>query len=191
MNARPAILLCVIALAGCATRTRVVKYNPLLGGLPGAESQTPIVRDLGEYQDPTAISPDKLVTEEEPGKKRLVARTGRHLMIHIYNTLDKGDKELFVREVLSKATKAECFERGVVPGDAFDYLVSRREDIDELFAMMPGGEHTPGVFVQPVGGGAQRIEVTGMGTEKLAWTGFDMVMEGGNWKLRWFTSGSR
>lgn len=183
-------LIAVLALAGalsaCEREVRVIRYNPLLGGLPGAQSGMPVVRDLGDYKDPTAVPLDQLVREEQPGTKTLVAKTGRHLMIHIYNTLKDNDKELFVREVLSTATKTECFERAVQPEETFDYLKAREEDVRALFDMMPMGEQTPGVFMQPIGKNTYRVQVSGLGTSDLAWTGFDMVMEKGNWKLRWF-----
>lgn len=181
-------VLVLIACSGaaCEREVRVVKYNPFLGGLPGAESGMPVVRNLGDYADPTAIPLDQLVRESEPGKKTFVAKSGRHLMIHIYNTLKDNDKELFVREVLSSITKTECFEQAVDPGEAFDYLKAREEDVRALFDLMPSGEQTPGVFMQPVGKNIYRVQVSGLGTSDLAWTGFDMVMEKGNWKLRWF-----
>lgn len=178
--------LLILALAGCATQTRVVKYDPFLGGLPGAESRTPVVRDLGDYTDPTAIPPDQLVQEPEPGRKVLAAKTGRHLMIHVYNTLKNDDRDLFTTQVLSERTRAECLERGIDPADAFDYLKTREDDVAALFNMMPAGEQTPGIVVQPLGKGARRLQVTGAGLGDLYWTGFDMVMERGNWRLRWF-----
>lgn len=176
----------LLVLGACETQTRVVKYNPFLGGLPGAESGSTIVRDLGDYADPTVIPPDKLVEEPEPGKKVLHAKTGRHLMIHIHNTLKNDERELFVSQVLSAVTRAECLERGIDPGDAFDYLKTREDDIAALFNMMPDGEQTPGVIAKPLGPNERRVQVTGAGLGDLYWTGFDMVMEKGNWRLRWF-----
>lgn len=81
MTIRPRILaflcapVCALALVGC--ETRVVRYNPILGGLPGAESGRPVVRDFGDYRDPTIISEDQLVQEQPDGKKTLIARTGK------------------------------------------------------------------------------------------------------------------
>lgn len=175
---------CVLAMSAC--EQRVVRYNPFLGGLPGAQSGMPVVRDLGEYTDPGAIPASELVQEVEPGKVRLIARSGRHLMIHIHNTLEQGDKELFVEQVLSSRTRAECLERGIDPGDAFDYLLTKRPEIDALFRMMPDGERTPGLFLRPIGPGTFRLQVEGLAAKDLYWRGFDMVMEKGNYRLRWF-----
>ncbi|GJQ29882.1 MAG: hypothetical protein HBSAPP03_17660 [Phycisphaerae bacterium] len=171
---------------GCARETRVVKFNPFLGGLPGATSGAPIVRDLGDYTDPTAIPPDQLRREEEPGKVLLTAKSGRHLMIHIHTTLRAGDRDLFTTQVLSAMTRAECLERGIDPGEAFDYFKTREDDIAALFNMMPAGEQTPGVIARRLGRHVMRVQVSGLGTEDLYWTGFDMVMEKGSWRLRWF-----
>lgn len=183
-----AVCLAWCILGGCARETRVIRYNPFLGGLPEAQSNTPVVRDLGDYQDPTALAPEELVKEAPDGKKTLVARSGRHLMVHIFNTLQNNEQELFVDQVLATRTKDECYERGVEPGAAFEFLKAREEDVRALFNMMPAGEQTPGVLMQPLGGKAQRVQIRGLGTQDLYWTGFDMVMEGGNWKLRWFVN---
>ncbi|MDX2132263.1 MAG: hypothetical protein SFY69_09435 [Planctomycetota bacterium] len=176
----------LVLLAGGCVETRVIRYEPFLGGLPGAQSNTPVRRDFGDYVDPAAIPVEQLEREVEPGKKVLVARSARHLMIHIHNTLDRGEKELFVEQVLSGATRAECAERGVDPGDAFDYLLTRRDDIASLFNLMPDGERTPGLYLRPIGGSAYRLQIKGVGATDLYWTGFDMVMEKGNYRLRWF-----
>jgi hypothetical protein len=176
------LLACVVAAGGC--QTRVVRYNPMLGGLPGAESGMPIVRGWN-HKDPTLVPESQLVQETPEGKTRLVAKTGRHLILHIYNTIEDGQRDLFVSEVLSAVTKAECAERGVDPGTLYDDLARDRLDLYELFNLMPMGEQTPGALMTPLGSGAYRVQVTGLGTSRLRWTGFDMVMERGNWRLRW------
>ncbi len=174
----------VLALLGC--ETRVVRYNPILGGLPGAESGRPVVRDFGDYRDPSIISEDQIVQEEPDGKKTLIARTGRHLILHIYNTIEDGEKDLFVGQVLSKKTRDECAAMGVDPGSLYDELCEQRLDVYDLFNLMPMGERTPGAVMTPVGAGVQRVSISGLGTSGLRFRAMDMVMEGGNWRLRWF-----
>src|SRR5262245_26837749 len=191
--AQPKLLLCAlgvfaVSLSACEQQVRVVKYDPFLGGLPGSQSNTPVVRNWGDYKDPTAVSEDQLVIEKEPGKIELVAKTGRHLMIHIHNCLQKGDKQLFLDQVLSAMTKDEFRQRGLDPGEAFDFLVSARSDVDALFNAMPMGEHTPGVLLRSVGRKAYRVGVDGNAWKDLRWTGFDMIMENGNYRLRWFVT---
>lgn len=169
-----------------ACETKVVKYHPMLGGLPGSESNTPVVR-ADNYKDPTLVPPDKLVVEDPVTKKKtLTAKTGRHLMGHIYNALAQNDKDTFVDQILSSQTKQECAEKGVEPGACFDELLARKDDVVALFNAMPAGEFTPGVYVRSLGPKSERIEVQGLAAKDLTWTGMDIIMEKGNWKLRWF-----
>lgn len=181
------LLAVALLLASCARETRVVRYHPLLGGLPGSESQIPDTQNNSGYVDPTAIPADQLVKEDPvTHKKTLTTKSGRHLMVHIYNALKDNDKETFVSQVLCKETREECAARGVEPGECFDELVRRRDDITALFNAMPSGEYTPGIVTVPLGGRAERVMLQGLAAQNLAWTGFDMVQEKGNWKLRWF-----
>lgn len=177
-----ALLICFGG--GCEQKT--VAYNSFLSGLPGAEQRLPLNRSLGEYVDPTRMDESTLVVEDKKDKKKkLIAKTGRHLMIHLYNTVDSGDSQLFVDEVLSEMTKREYFERGLDPRDGFKTLVETQADLQLLFSRMPAGEMTPGIFARPVGSGVQRVELDGLAARGLYWTGFDMVMERGSWRLRW------
>lgn len=135
------------------------------------------------------VPADSLVRTEPDGKKTLIAKTGRQLMVHIYKTLDDNKPELFVDQVLSDVTKQEFYARGYDPVEAFKELQRRREDIDTLFARMPMGESTPGVILSKVGKGTLRLEVEGMAARDLKWAGMDMVLEKGNYRLRWFVDG--
>lgn len=172
---------------GCQEE-RIINYRPMLGSLPGAESGTPVTGLQSDTPDPTAVPDDKLVVKHPDGSKTLTARTAHHLMIHIHTTLQDDDEGLFVEQVLSRRTKDEYYDRGMDPREAFRTLKARRSDIDKLFDAMPMGEYTPGLFLRPVGGGVQRLEVQGPAARELAWTGFDMVMEKGNFRLRWFVT---
>lgn len=157
----------------------------MLGTVAGAESGTPVVRNFGNYRDPTKI--DK-IREDDPvnHKTTLYARTARHLMAHIWTTLRDDEKDLFTEQVLSESTKREYRSRGKDPGEAFDTLKEHLEDIHTLFDLMPYGEFTPNVYDKSIGGGVRRVYVAGVATQGLYWSGFDMVMEHGNWKLCWF-----
>ncbi|MDI1289761.1 MAG: hypothetical protein PSX37_07435 [bacterium] len=161
----------------------------MLGGLPGAVSNTPVSRDLGDYSDPTKVVGNKIEVENADGTKTLTARTGRHLMVHIYNTLVRDEKELFVDQVLSKATAEEFRTRGKEPGEAYEMLLARFDDIQELFNRIPLGEYTPGVFIKSVGRKTKRIALDAVTARDLVYAGFDMVMEDGNYRLRWFVDG--
>lgn len=179
-------LLTAALLLGC--EERVIYYHPALGGLPGAESATPINDKPKGYIDPTVVPGDRITITEKDGSKTLVAKTGRHLMVHIYNTLAENDEATFVNQVLSELTKRECFERGVNPSETFKYLKAYEPDIHMLFDQMPNGEMTPGLFLRPMGQGVQRLELDARSAEGLRFIGMDMVMEKGNYRLRWFVS---
>jgi len=166
-----------------------MRYDPLLGGLPGSTSNTPVVRNLGDYRDPTRVEGNKIEVANPDGTKTLTARTGRHLMVHIYNTLVRDERELFVEQVLSSETADEFRARGKDPAEAFDMLLARFDDIQETFNRIPLGEYTPGVFIKNVGHRAKRIALDPVTARDLVFSGFDMVMEGGNYRLCWFVPG--
>lgn len=177
---------CGVSLPACQPEKKEALVNPFFANLPGAEYGMAVKRDLGDYEDPGKLSEDDLVVETEPGEVKLLARSVRHLMIHIHNTLEEDQRDLFVDQVLSEATKLEFRDRGLEPGVAFDFLQSQRAEIDALFNSMPGGESTPGLFLRPVGDRTYRIALDGMQGRDLGWVGMDVVLEGGNYKLRWF-----
>jgi len=141
---------------------------------------------------PLSAEEQNIREELDDGRVVLTARSGRHLMVHVYTTLRDGERELFADQVLSTMTADEFRRRGRDPAEAFDMLSERLDSIKALFDMMPNGELTPGVVWDRLGrfGPRQenvvRLRVTGLGTEKLEWNFMDMVYEGGNWRLRWF-----
>jgi hypothetical protein len=96
------------------------------------------------------------------------------------------ERELFLSQVLSDMTTGEFRQRGVVPGEAWERVRRLEDDIVDLFNSLPYGENTPGVFLRNMGGKVFRMEATGLGRRGLRLVAMDMVMEGGNWKLRWF-----
>lgn len=180
------------AMVSCETETRVIYNRPMLAGLPGAETSTPVSRHPKGYHDPTYLPDEELVVVQGdgPGEATLLrARTARHLMRHIYSTLMNNQEELFVDQVLSEQTRREYYQHGMNPREAFQTLRERAGDVLTLFDRMPMGESTPGLFLQPVGGGVQRLRVQGLAARDLRWVGFDMVMEQGNWRLVWFVPG--
>jgi hypothetical protein len=180
-------LLPLVLLCAC-TEERIIKNRPFLSGVPGAVTSRPVTPIEGALP-PDEQPPDSLVQKTPDGKKVLVAKTGRQLMVHIYNTLEDKDAQLFLDQVLSEMTKTEFYQRGVDPREAYVELLRRREDIDLLFSRMPMGEATPGVIMTKVGRGMLRLRVDGMAARDLPWSGMDIVMEKGNFRLRWFVDG--
>ena len=188
-----ALLAAAVALAGCETQTRVVRDSRPLANLPGAVvggQNQPLQRGPGII-DPTFLPPDQLRVVAENGDITLNARSGRHLMTHIAQTLLNNERDLFTEQVLSEVTKREFRARGLEPADAFDMLRRQERDVMELFNAMPLGERTPGALFENIGraeGGGQiaRVRITGALTSELRYTAMDMVMERGSWRLRWF-----
>lgn len=172
-------------IAGCATETRVVRKKPWFAGLPGVEGDATVIEPTRQatYLE---LPEDQIRVEEPDGRVTLRARNGRHLMIHIYNTLMDGDRDLFMSQVLSSRTKQEFFMRGKDPAEAFDMLAEMEDDIVDLFNAMPFGERTPGLFLTHVGDKVQRVRVSGLQAQHMKLVGMDMIMERGEYRLVWF-----
>ena len=172
--------------------TRVVKWNPPLANLEGARTGRAIVDARGgRAVNPATVAQEgELRTVDETGRVILRARTSRHLMIHIYNTLQSNDADLFVDQVLSEITREEYIERGLNPRRAFLDLKNQEREILSLFNLMPAGESTPGVTWRNVGRVGRtsivRVEATGPVTQGYSLTYMDMALENGSWRLRWF-----
>lgn len=105
-------------------------------------------------------------------------------MIHVVTTLRDGEEELFLDQVLSKATTDEFHERGYDPVWAYRELKRREMHVRKLYTLMPYGEFTPGLFLKTVGRNVFRLSVRP--SRGVPWTYVEVVIEGGSWKLRWF-----
>lgn len=189
---RAAVVCAVVLAAGCRYE-REVEWRAPMANLPGAETSSEVVaKRRFEHANPMAAPREGIRVEHEDGSVTLHARSARHLMTHIYNALQKDEAELFARQILSSHTRREFYENGVDPGEALAMLKKRERDVFKLFDYMPMGEHTPGVVwkklgrVGPRGDNVVRLEVAGAGSGDLRWRYMDMVMEGGEWRLRWF-----
>ncbi|MBX3379813.1 MAG: hypothetical protein KF805_06940 [Phycisphaeraceae bacterium] len=179
--------LAVFVLGAC--ETRVVRYNPPLAGLPGAQTgMAPVLDSTMHAQgSPLAAEPTaKPVIENADGTKTLISRNGRDLMFHIASCMREDDEKTFVDQVLSETTRDEFYERGYDPKLAFTEMKRRREDLEKLFKMLPSAELSPGVQLETVGENVMRVRLHYVDREALPWCGFDMKLEGSNWKLRWF-----
>jgi len=176
---------------GCVEE-RVVKWRPLMGGLPGSRTQETVTAPRGATLPPEiAGSIDEveesgrpLVLEDEDGNRTLLSRSGRDLMYHVTWTLEEGERELFAEQVLSDMTRNEFRQRGIDPREAYDMLEPRQRAIRTMFSRMPQGEFTPGMVMKAVGGGVYRLQVRP--GPQLYFSGMDIVNEGGHWRLRWF-----
>jgi hypothetical protein len=114
-------------------------------------------------------------------------------MIHIYETLRDNEREVFAEQVLSERTRQEFAERGFPATDAFDLLKAQEEQVVAFLQAVPDAELTPGARVSPLGNRVQRV-MAGPNTQasqslSIGLIGMDMVMEKGQWRLRWFVPG--
>jgi hypothetical protein len=185
-------LVLILLAAGCAREERIVQYKPFFAGLSGAQMQTEPVTD----RSAAGAGADRVVDESElfrtvienpDGSRTLLSKSGLHLMGHIYNTLADDEVELFVQQVLSDMTRREYLERGLDPARAFHDLKKHERDIARLFSRMPMGENSPNVLMEAVGRNIFRLRLTGPAARDVGrYRGFDMVLEGGDWRLRWF-----
>jgi hypothetical protein len=182
--------ICGLMPGGCKPEEKVVSYKPFFSGLEGVQTREPEVArpqpGLASGGD-TEITQDDLIIKNDDGSTTLVARSGMQLMAHIRRLLAENDADLFASQVLSETTRDEYLQRRLDPREAFKTLKEREKDILLLFARMPMGEHSPTVIVEQLGRNFFRVRVTGDARKGLGrYSGMDMVMERGNWKLRWF-----
>lgn len=184
--------LLVLALASC--QEVVLNESPKndlfgrLSGTPGGRASQFSPGARGGV-DPNMQTP---IRQELPdGEIVLRSRTARDLMVHIQRALtDRNrdlERELFTDQVLSDKTWAEYESRGLPPERAYDDLLARRDDVLLLFNRIgPLGQNSPQVIMRSLGDNVIRLQVTGLARDGLRWTFMDMILEDGNWRLRWF-----
>lgn len=180
------VCVCALALGACETYEKDVASNSFFSGMEGADGPGVARKDLGRSHDPRQLSPDQQRVEDEDENVTLRARGPRHLMRHIFETLRDDERELFVEQVLSEATKQEFRRHGRDPEEAFDMLKAQLPDIDRLFARMPMAEHSPNAIYRGIGKNTHRLRLVQGAGRDLRWQGFDMIMEDGNERLLWF-----
>ena len=173
-----------VMLAGC-TYERVVNYKPFFTGLDGATHRTEPVKDQSQNPGLAGAGDPRIVIENPDGSVTLLSRSGRHLMTHILRTLREEEPHLFVEQLLSDRTRIEYEERGLDPMEAYKTLKTHEREVQILFARMPFGEQSPNVIMEKIDTKMYRVRLTGRATRDLQWTFMDMVLEHGQWKLRW------
>jgi len=186
-----AVSVLAILAPACQRETRVVSTNPFLGRLPGAQTQLPI-KDLGGRPAPSAPASDATsapsldLPKDQDGKRIVACRNGRQLLSAIQILVREDDADAFVTQALCQATRQEYLERGLDPKQAFDTIKARQKDLAQLAHALPLGEQTPGAFMAKVAPRTLRVELTGPMTRDMTWRGYDMVLEGATYRLRWF-----
>ncbi len=176
-----------LAIAGC--ETRYIHYNPPLANLPGAQTgiQPVYGEDFAVLDAATSkTATSEPVIENPDGTKTLISRNARDLIFHIATTMREDDEKTFTEQVLSEMTRDEFYQRGHDPSLAFRELKRRRRDVEQVFKVLPQGDLTPGVRYEVVGPNIFRVRQHYLDPQEYPWVGFDMRLEGSNWKLRWF-----
>jgi hypothetical protein len=200
------LTLCCFALSGCQVEQRVIRKKQWFEGLPGVEQGgQPVRADAPDAPSTPLASTGPQIPENKlrevvpaspnaPAQVTLISRTGRHLLVHIYETLRDNERELFAEQVLSERTREEFLSRGFSATDAFDLLKAQEEQVVTLLQQIPDAEATPGVRMLAVGNRVQRVLLgaNAMASQQLSpgLVGIDMVMERGSWRLRWFVPGA-
>lgn len=175
----------LLAIPGC-TYEKVVNYKPFFTGLEGARHGTAPVQDASQRPGLGGTGDPRIVIENPDGSITLISRSGRHLMTHISRTLRDNEPVLFTEQLLSDLTRMEYEERGLDPVEAFNTLKKHEEELRIFFARMPFGEQSPHVIMEKIGQKMYRVRLTGQAARDLQWTYMDMVLESGQWRLRWF-----
>lgn len=179
----------LLGVSGCQSYEVRTYKNAMLANLPGAQTgESENIRHVrtGKALDPTATPTVGIRVEDERGNITLYSRSLRHLMVHLHTTLADEERELFVEQVLSERTKQEFAERGLDPGMAFDELKLRERDVLRFFSTIPFAENTPGTGLEQLSPNTFRMRAPGGRGSTLRYAFIDVVVEGGEWKLRWF-----
>ncbi len=148
-----------------------------------AEYQSTPGSSVGDAEQYEQIDGSPLRLAAADGSIRLVSKSPSHVMYHLTQTLARGEDELLVDQVLSDRTKREYRVRGLDPIDALEWLKAHREDIGALFATIPMGEQTPGVFLESLGDNAFRLRAPTALRDGLVLREFDVVVEQGSFRL--------
>jgi hypothetical protein len=181
----------------CAPEQRVVRYEPFLGRVPGAEGARPVID--GQVQDnappPTTLSgagaaapgeSEPLVFEGPRGERVLNLRSVRHLMAQLSRAMAEDDLRIFYEQAVARQTKEHWAERSTdAEAEVLNYLWEHRGPILMLFARMPGGEQSPTVNVERAGRNQLRIRVRDVSAQGLEFTTLTVELDNGRWKLVW------
>lgn len=180
---RCVIIACMVgAVGGCVETSRVPVKKPFLSGIQGGGFRS-LQNAAGAEGEGSAQIVERRVVAAD-GTITLNAPTASDLMRHMLETLADDEEELFTEQLLSTITKREFHERGYDPVEAFRELSRRQKDVRALFSAMPVGEFTPGVMMKNVDRNTFRLSIKG--DPDLRWSFIDVVLERGQYKLRWF-----
>lgn len=180
---------CFLAIVGgCAEETKVIRYDPFLASLPGAEGGAPPVGERPTAQtDPHDVPAEQLTIKNPDGTVTLVSRVIRHLIGHLARVLEEGNEDLLYDQLISEETKRYFKAQGKEPKkEVLEYFIAQQDEIYALLARMPAAERTPGVVMTKVAPSKFKLTITGTSARGAVLTELWVVMEGGNWRVWWF-----
>ncbi len=187
------------ALGGCV-QERVTGARGGLYGVPGAEggvvagsssgvsTGVTVESVLAQYTpaDPTLepIEGETLRYRNPRGKVILESRSPQHLIFHLAETLTREEYALIYEQLISAEAKYRYEERFRDPQETVEFLAERKDDVIAFLLLMPGGESTPGVRMESIGGGGLRLvpEVGGRYTG-ARFRALEVIIESGRCKL--------
>jgi hypothetical protein len=174
----------LVVLPSCAREEKVVRYKPFFANIADARQGQPPVQPNAGYHDPTAYSGESRI-ENPDGSVRLISKSVRQLMSHIERTLDDGDDDLFLEQLLSEETKRHYRGEGKDPADAVAYFHEHRRDIATLFARMPFGEYSPSIIRTKTGRNQWKFELIAAAKRDSPLTELWVALEDGEYRLIW------
>jgi hypothetical protein len=208
------VLACVgaIALPGCKSEDKILKYKPFFTNIKDAVTQTPAV-GVGSSgpttmsNSPAPVSDDgATASSDEPvdpaalaeGYYDRIAKLPDHmvkleagdigtLIRHLRWTLDEDRDEVLIDQLLAEDLLEELHSRRQEPEDYVDWLHQNRRDVEAMLARMPMAERSPTVVYEQTGRRQYRVRLTGSAERGLKFTELWVVMERGKYRLLWIS----
>lgn len=196
-----ATLTVLVALTGCVEK-RILSVKGGLQGLPGAQGGYEISPDAprpakSSVED-VLVRADQAAGRSAPGEEiegrplrrrmpdgsiLLVARSPRHVMIHLFETLRDGEDDLLLNQVVSRRMRDQYERRGENPRQIVKQLHKQKHEVVKMMASMPLADQTPGALMRTVG--RNEFEITAPGGDALdqKFKRFSVVIEQGMFRL--------
>ena len=190
----------LFALGGCV-QERVTGARGGLYGVPAAQggvidgssagvsTGVTVESVLQQYRpaDPTLepIEGETLRYRNPAGDIVLESRSPQQLIFHLSETLTREEHDLIYEQLISEEAKFRYRERFRDPLESVEFLSDRKDDVISFLLLMPGGETTPGIRMESIGGGALRLvpEVGGRYTG-ARFVALEVIIESGRCTLR-------
>ncbi|MBL0926109.1 MAG: hypothetical protein IBJ11_00460 [Phycisphaerales bacterium] len=204
MRACRVILIACGLVAGCAEERRVISVSGGLQSISGSvggergESQAAAPKRSGPGENPweRIVAPmDTLREAGQPvdgrplrrtlddGSIHLICHTPRQLLVHLFETLRDGEMGLLEAQVLSDRLKEEYRALGRPESDVARWLLDNRKDIFETLSNLPGGEMTPGTYLETIARNTFRLTVPNARELGLRFSSLEFTIERGGFRL--------